>query len=260
MGTFDGSLESFRLGDIVGLIAAGGKFGVLKVDSDRMTGRIFIADGGVTFATTREIEASDRPRRSVGLSRISEDRRSRRLRADPTFSGGDAVEQQIVEVFVRLRRDHRGRFSFVPGVTPSGGGAEKSPFDVDAIIAQADAHIEQWRRIETLVPDPHAVYRVAPELPAGQFEVTIDPRSWVFLAAAGEGSSVHELADRLGIFEFPTAVQVAEMVRRGLLVPVEESPELLVETSFQPAMPETVSAATGTGPAPEIDPHPGNEQ
>lgn len=259
MSTFDGSLESFRLGDIVRLIAAGGKSGVLKVDSDRMTGRIFIADGGVTFATTREIEGSGRPRRSVGSSRVSEDRRSRRLRDDPTFAGGDPVEQQIVEVFVRLTRDHSGRFSFVPGVTPSGGGDETTPFEVDAIIAQADAHIEQWRRIEALVPDPHAVYRVAPELPADQFEVTLDPRSWLFLAATGEGSSVHDLADRLGIFEFPTAVQVAELVRRGLLVPEDEIPQLSVQTSFQPVVPETVSAAPGGGSAPEMDPQPGTE-
>ena len=102
--------------------------------------------------------------------------------------------------------------------------------------------------------------RAGAELPADQFEVTIDPRSWVFLAAAGEGSSVHDLADRLGIFEFPTAVQVAEMVRRGLLVPEEESPELSVQTSFQPAAPVPVSSATGGGPVAEIDTDRGIEQ
>ncbi len=232
------------------LIAGSGKRGVLKVDNPRLTGRIFIADGGITFATTRDHET--RP----GTTSAEADRRARRLREDPTLADADATEQQIVEVFVRLMRDRQGDFSFVPGVGPpsSDDGGAETVHSVDHVFAQAERHIEQWRRIESLVPDATTPFRVASQLPADKFEVTVDARKWLFLAAIGDGSSVDDVADRLGIFEYPAAMQIAELVREGLLVPVEDSapaaePKMLVRTSFRPTG-EGTAAGEEAGPLP----------
>ncbi len=251
MDTFAGSLDLFPLEQVVGLIAGSGKRGVLKVDNPRLTGRIFVADGGITFATTRDHETR------ANAASAESDRRARRLREDPTLADADAIEQQIVEVFVRLMRDRQGDFSFVPGVgSPfSGDGGAETVHAVDHVFAQAERHIEQWRRIETLVPDATTPFQVAPQLPADKFEVTLDARKWLFLAAIGDGSSVDDVADRLGIFEYPAAMQVAELVREGLLVPVEDAvpaaePQMLVRTSFRPAPAGTAPGGEDVGPLP----------
>lgn len=267
MDTFAGSLELFSLEEVVRLIAGSGKQGVLKIDNPRLTGRIFIADGGITYATTRDLEA-----RGTGGS-VDADRRARRLREDPTLADTDATEQQIVEVFVRLLRDRQGTFAFLPGVEPPSSDGRRV-HGVDHVFSLAEGHIEQWRRIESLVPDATTLFRVAPQLPADKFEVTLDARKWLFLAAIGEGSSVDEVADRLGIFEYPAAMQVAELVREGLLVPVEADssptgePRMVVRTSFRPAESATPAAGgteragseghdpAGESSAPEASPRP----
>ena len=162
------------------------------------------------------------------------------------------MEQQIVEVFVRLLRDRQGAFTFVAGVTPSGleDGASH-PFDVSEIIAQARAHLDEWRRIESLVPDPFASFQVSPELPTEKFEVTLDARKWMFLSAMGERASIDEVAERLGIFEFPAAMAVAELVREGLVVPVASgraATMISVTTSFEPADAAPTAAPEAASP------------
>ena len=243
--TFGGSLESFPLESVVRLIAGSDKTGVVKIENTRLTGRVFMADGGVVHATTRTLEGRGPAGRSSG------DRRSRQLSDDPTLQGGDSSEEQIVEVFVRLLRDRQGTFSFVPGVTSSAAGEDATSFDVGAILEQAERHLEQWRRIEALVPGPTARYLVAPELPVEKFEVTLDARRWMFLSAIGGGSSVNDVAERLGVFEFPAAMQVAEMVREGLLVSEADlapAPSVTVTTSFTPASKRADAGPTASSP------------
>ena len=249
MDTLAGSLDTFSLESVLRLIESAGKPGVLKIENERLAGRVFVGEDGILHATTREVSGS---RKAAGA-----ERRARAFSDDPTLSGGDPGLEQIVEVVVRLLRDRQGSFVFLPGVTPPApdvvGG---SAYGVEPVLAEAENHIEEWTRIESLVPSAAARYRIAPELPADKFEIALDGRKWMFLSAMGEGASVEDLAEQLGIFEFPAAMQVAEMMREGLLVgenddaPGEESDqelELTVTTSFAPA------PAAQPEPAPDGD-------
>ena len=237
MDALSGSLDTFPLEAVLRLIGSAGKPGVLKLDSDRLSGRIFVSDGGVVHATTREVKGT---RKAPGA-----ERRARTFSDDPTLTGGDPRLEQIVEVVVRLLRDRRGDFVFLPGVTPSPGDVDEAiSYEVEAVLAESAAHIADWERIEPLVPDARARFVVAPELPAEKFEVTLDGRRWLFLAAVGEGASVEDLAEDLGIFEYPAAMHVAEMVREGLLAgedqeqrteAAETPSELIVTTTFEPS-------------------------
>jgi hypothetical protein len=264
--TLAGKLDTFPLDAVLRLIAGSGKAGVVKIESSHLTGRVFLDEGGITYATTRDVDGSPRQPRSTVATSTSSERRRRRFTDDPTLSGGDPVEEQIVEVMVRLLREAGGDFVFVPGVKPAAtDAAAEQPFEVERILGKTKEHIEQWRRIEPLVPDTHLRFHMAEELPTETFEITLDAGKWLFLSAIGEGSSVNEVAERLGIFEFPAAMQVAELVRAGLLVPerrreavaAEGEPRITVRTTFQPApgtSPEPVADDPTPPPAPPPEP------
>ncbi len=140
-------------------------------------------------------------------------------------------------------RDAHGDFSFLPGVGPPADDlAGGRGYDVVDVLAAARSHVADWDRIEPLVPDAETRFTVARELPAEIFEVTLDARKWIFLAAVGEGASVRELAEILGIFEYPAAMHVAAMAQQGLLVADSDTssravtgPDMTVTTSFTPA-------------------------
>ena len=246
MDALSGSLDTFPLEAVLRLIGSAGKPGVLKLDNDRLSGRIFVSDGGVVHATTREVNGT---RKAPGA-----ERRARTFSTDPTLTGGDARLEQIVEVLVRLLRDRQGDFVFLPGVTPSAGDVEDaSSYDVETLLTESASHIADWERIEPLVPDARSRFVIAPELPTEKFEVTLDGRRWLFLAAVGQGSSVEDLAETLGIFEYPAAMQVAEMIREGLLAGEGDEPaaetaepvaELIVTTTFEPSADEEPPAVT----------------
>ncbi len=255
MDALSGSLDTFPLEAVLRLIGSAGKPGVLKLDNDRLSGRIFVSDGGVVHATTREVKGA---RKAPGA-----ERRARTFSDDPTLTGGDPRLEQIVEVVVRLLRDRQGDFVFLPGVTPSPGDADESTaYDVDAVLTESASHIADWERIEPLVPDARTRFAIAPELPAEKFEATLDGRRWQFLAAVGEGASVEDLAEELGIFEYPAAMHVAEMIREGLLVGEGQEPqsegqepqseateppaELIVTTTFEPSTDEESVVAAGS--------------
>lgn len=241
MDILAGSLDTFSLESILRLIARAGQPGVLKIENERLTGRVFVAGSGIIHATTRELNG---PRKTSGS-----ERRARALSNDPALVGGDPDPdlEQVVEVIVRLLRDQQGDFTFLPGVTPSSSEVtDDRSYEVESVIGVALSHIEEWGRIEALVPDATARFQVAPELPADKFEITIDGRTWLFLSAIGQGASIEDLAEDLGIFEFPTAMQVAEMVKQGLLVseedngavdpadPADPERDVTVTTSFEP--------------------------
>ena len=48
-----GALEAFPLPEVLRLLARSGKSGTLRVDAAELQGRIYLADGALTYATTR---------------------------------------------------------------------------------------------------------------------------------------------------------------------------------------------------------------
>ncbi len=227
MDTLRGSLETFGLPEIVRLVASSGRTGALKVDSFRLKGRIFIADGSITYATTRGEDGNidDLKHMTTSTRRPLRERRGRR-ESSAAHSVDDLIEQQIVEVFVRLMRLERGNFGFEEGArTRAYGDRAALALGVDKIIEQAHERIAEWESIESLVPSASTRFRLNPDLGNDDFEVTLDARSWSFLASVGDAASVGDLAERLRIFEFPAARKVSEFVRKGLLVAVETRAE-----------------------------------
>lgn len=223
MDTLRGSLDTFGLSDVVKLISASGKTGLLTAESFQLKGRIFLAEGVINYATTRGDDGDIEELTAMSAaSQVALDERRGRKETTTSQTLEDLVEQQVVEVFVRLIRMQGGKFAFDEGTrTKAYGNGAVLSLDVDKILEQAIGRIEEWEDIETVVPSSSTRFGLNGDLGGDAFEITLDARSWTFLAAIGHEASVQDLAARLRIFEFPAAKKVAEFVRRGLLVPTK---------------------------------------
>ena len=255
MDTLRGSLETFGLDGVMNLITSTGKTGVLKAFSGRLVGRIYFRDGAIVYGTTRELDGyvTDLYQRQTAGSAESRDheRRGRTQTNEWTHPLEELVKQQIVDVFVRLLQIPGGQFAFEEGTTTSAYQAEaEHQFDPTMISELARERLAEWESIVALVPSPTARFRLADNLPPDQFEVTIDAKTWSFLATIRDGAAVEDIAERLRIFEFPAAKKVAEFVRRGLLVMVADEPadaELEVSGTDQGTVPPQVTDSRCVG-------------
>ncbi|MDJ0961136.1 MAG: DUF4388 domain-containing protein [Acidimicrobiia bacterium] len=215
MDTLKGNLDLFGLEAIAGLLSTARKTGALRVAVDGLNGRLFFVDGALVYATTRKHDGSVNDLRGRGTE-------VRDRRRQWSLSLPELLRHQITDVLVRIIRRDGGEFLFDEGVTttalPSG---RTLSFNALEMIHRAEERLEEWRSIEEAIPDSTVKYRLAPDLPPDLFEVTVDSRMWTFLAAVGDGASAGDIAERLRIFEFPAAQKMAELIRRGMLAPVD---------------------------------------
>jgi hypothetical protein len=235
--TLQGNLGVFGLDVIIGLLSGTRKTGALRVVAGRLVGRVFFVDGAVVYATTRAKDGSVNDLRGRGAELPGRDRR-RDGSAAPALALPDLVRHQIIDVFVRFLRNPSGEFVFDEGVTTTAlPPGRPLTFSASELLVQARERFDEWDEIRDLVPSAITRFRMAPVLPADLFDVTLDARSWTFLAAVGGGAAVEEVAERLSIFEYPAARKMAEFIRRGLLIPLGE-----VESA------EEADDATAAGP------------
>ena len=115
MDTLRGSLDTFSLPAIVKLIASASHTGVLTAETFRLKGRIFIADGAINYATTRGDDGDIEELKKMTTSRALRKERRGRKETSPGQTLEDLIEQQVVEVFVRLMRMSGGKFVFDEG-------------------------------------------------------------------------------------------------------------------------------------------------
>lgn len=217
----NGSLDTVALPDVLRLIAASGKSGLLRIFQASPSGRIFIVEGRIAFVTTRDendpIEdllhmqyradyvGSQEERRIIDLGEL--------LESNPdAFS--NFLEQIVVEVLSRLLGVRSGQFHFDQDVRTR----REMPrtFDIEASMKKAEARIEEWERVLAVVPSTTDAFRMAPRLVDDE-EVKLGRRDWALLAATGSGTSISDISQRLRIFEFAAAKKVAELAERGLI-------------------------------------------
>jgi hypothetical protein len=253
MDNLNGALETFGLIDVVRLIAAASRTGVLRVEAGPFTGRVFFVDGEVTYATTRGEDGSVSDLLRYTAERPPRERRGRGGRRKQR-SLESLVRQQIVEVFVRLQRPDHGRFWFVEGVKTRAYGTEAHHrFSVDDVLEASDARREEWRSIEPLVPDGATEFRLRPRLKDGERDIEVAARDWEVLAAIGSGATVQDVAERMGVFEYSAARLTADLVERGLLVTAQRAEEIdreprTVLLTVLPELADDQGAPTPVGP------------
>jgi hypothetical protein len=229
--SLSGTIGEVGLSDIVRLIAKSERSGLLRVTDGAVEGQLYLQDGAFSYATSRSQDSLLRDLVRIGLvqeeDRTKIERRKANiedvLRADTDRERlREFLEEQVIEVLVRLLRMDRGSFEFQDGV-PNRYSTGLT-FSVEAPLMEAEARLARWSEIEEVIPSPSHPLRMSPELEDGIDEVTIDSVSWSLLAALGYGSSVQEVTRALGMWEYPTAKNLARLVREGLVEVAEAAP------------------------------------
>jgi hypothetical protein len=246
-----GALEAFPLPEVLRLLARSEKSGTLRVDAADLQGRIYLADGALTYATTRREE--DLAEDLVGAGLIDSqdwvlvERREKDvvevLNEDATEQQlTDLVADQIADVIFRLMRRTDGDFEFSESVGPRYNTG--ITIDIDASIAEAEKRNTEWAEIEEAIPAITFHLRMVADL-TDRNEVSLQATTWRVLAALHGEGSIEEVARRLGMTDFAVAQIMAGLTRDGLLEIVDmpppaaygygEGPDGLLEMTPEPA-------------------------
>ncbi len=203
-----GTLDTFALPDVLRLLAATRKTGRLRITGARGAGSVWVS-GGEICAT----EATHAPHAT-----------------------------QPVDALVELLRFEEGSFAFDADVAPNGPGA---PTDVEALLADADALLQEWREIEQVVPslDAYVTLRRSLDEPS----ITIAQEHWGVLVAVGGGSTVRRMGDDLCLPEIPVSRAVRDLAALGVIDIAAAAPPGLADP------PAIVAAAADDEPSVEID-------
>ncbi|MEO5678497.1 MAG: DUF4388 domain-containing protein [Acidimicrobiales bacterium] len=172
-----GSLGSFSLDDILGLLGTIGQTGALAVTVAGATSRLYLEDGAVVAAEGE--------------------------------GGGD--EPPLVTL-VRLLRLDEGEFSFSPGATTA---HPRTRLDIAGLVDAARERLDELRRIEVALPSPDHLVRLAPH--TGTPEVTLSADQWRTLAVVAGGGRIGELLERLGSDELAALRSLKALVDAQLI-------------------------------------------
>ena len=204
-----GTIDTFELTEVVRLLAAGRKTGVLRLEGSRGAGRLWVNEGKVTAVEVDHAPNAD----------------------------GHA------EAMFELLRFDDGDFTFAPDEHPADEG---DPTDLEEILGEAEAQLAEWREIEKVVPTTRATVTLRPEL--SRADVVLDKQRWRLVAAIGGGVTVATLGEGLGLGELPISRAVKDLIELGVAdlstVVVEEpqpEPEPVVLAEPEPVFePEPV--------------------
>lgn len=194
-----GTLETFELPDVLRLLSSTKKTGMLELDGDRGVGRVWLADGDIVSGS------SDRE--------------------------AGAIEAVLFD----LLRTTDGSFVFESCSVPDHTGDRT---DVGTALDAAQALLDDWRTIASVVPSLDVDVRLVADLGADSIEVDAD--QWRVLALVGSGSTGHRLDSHLELGELECCRRLADMVESGMIEiePIDSSAEP-TEVVFGPA-PEPV--------------------
>ncbi|HEY5887622.1 MAG TPA: DUF4388 domain-containing protein, partial [Acidimicrobiales bacterium] len=211
-----GTIDTFELTEVVRLLAAGGKTGVLRLEGSRGSGRVWVDEGKVTTITV------DHAPRAESLS----------------------------EAMFELLRFEDGHFTFASDELANPAG---EPTELDGILVDAEAQLAEWREIEVVVPTTRAMVTLRRELTRA--DVVLDKQRWRLIAAISGGVTVATLGDAMDLGELPVSRAVKDLIELGVVDldttvaddPVGDEPVAFAEPVPEPAV--LAEPAFGTEPA-----------
>ncbi|MGH8946774.1 MAG: DUF4388 domain-containing protein [Acidimicrobiia bacterium] len=238
--SLSGNLGFVALDEVLRLLSRSNQQGAVDVRGDAMHGRIFVGKRGIDLATMYEDEEL---RRHLTHSGLAEESHLRAVEAGQTSLATDdsdvaaiveLIREMTVESLYQLA-DRGTHFEvYEHSTTPY---ASPKPFELEEILAGARRRAEDWKAVRRTIPDLDAMVDFRREL-GDRAEVKVGTEAWKVITEIRAGSSVAEIADRLGTTDFWAARVVADLVSQELLTlangavydevdeePADESPE-----------------------------------
>lgn len=215
-----GTIDTFELTEVVRLLAAGSKTGVLRLEGSRGSGRVWVDEGKVTTITVDHAPRAE----------------------------------SLAEAMFELLRFEDGHFTFASDELANPAG---EPTELDGILVDAEAQLAEWREIEVVVPTTRALVTLRRELTRA--DVVLDKQRWRLVAAIAGGITVATLGDAMDLGELPVSRAVKDLIELGVVDlditvaddPVDEAvadePVGFAEPFAEPAV--LAQPAFGTEPA-----------
>jgi len=231
----EGPLKELGLHDVFQLLDLSRKTGVLRVTSQlrRNQGTVHFDRGAVVYA---EVRSNPHPLGSMLVRsgkvteadlRLAQDiqRRGDRRRLGEILVGMGALAQrelerqvrfQVEEVIFEVMGWREGYFSFVEGPLADVGADATVRIPTEALLMEGARRIDEWSRIERVVPHLGIVPTLA-MAPGAEGAVDLLPPEWEVLAAIDGTRDLRALAAHLGRSEFDVAKTVFGLHAAGVL-------------------------------------------
>ncbi|MET0160571.1 MAG: DUF4388 domain-containing protein [Acidimicrobiales bacterium] len=173
-----GTIDTFELTEVVRLLAAGSKTGVLRLEGSRGSGRVWVDEGKVTTITVDHAPRAE----------------------------------SLAEAMFELLRFEDGHFTFASDELANPAG---EPTELDGILVDAEAQLAEWREIEVVVPTTRALVTLRRELTRA--DVVLDKQRWRLVAAIAGGITVATLGDAMDLGELPVSRAVKDLIELGVI-------------------------------------------
>ncbi len=223
--SLSGNLGFVSLDEILRLLIRSGQKGAVDISGQRVRGRVFVADDGVSLATTAEdaglrdlLTKSD----LVGdtdLAAVADGETTLASLAVSSQPLVDFLREMTVESIYQLSLHGEG-FEVRGGATTAFGASPV--FELEELLADSRQRLSDWAEVSAVVGDLHASMQVIRDL-GDRDRVEIDRESWMILSEIGSGSSVSQIAGELGTTEFWAARAAARLINMDLVVAASEA-------------------------------------
>ena len=237
--SLSGNLGFVSIDEILRLLDRSNQQGAIDVRGDGFSGRIFIGTAGIDLATTSDDNSLRRHLVQSGL--VDEIYMTAIEAGDESFAklaeqNGDEIVELLREMTVeslyqmaRLGSD----FEVFEGQTTA--FASPVAFELESVLSDAAKRVDDWESVSRAVPDLAAKLLFERDL-GDRDEVNVGADAWKVLSEIGSGSSVEEIAEKLGTTEFWTARVAGHLLGDSLIAStVTDKDETPAETEEQAA-------------------------
>lgn len=217
--SLSGNLGFVALHEVLRLLSRSHQQGAVDIRGDGLHGRIYVGKKGIDLATTYD---NDEIRRHLMQSGLVDEARLAAMEAgDSGLAGSDDDVNALVELIremtvesIHQLSDRGSHFEvYEQSTTPY---ASPRPFELEEILSAARRRSEDWKAVRRTIPDLDAMVDFKRDL-GDRAEIKVGADAWKVISEIRAGSSVSEMADRLGTTDFWAARVVADLVSKDLL-------------------------------------------
>ncbi len=231
--SLSGNLGFVSIDEVLRLLSRSKQQGAIDVRGEGFSGRVFVGISGIDLATTSDDNSLRRHLLHSGLvdevymTGIESGEESLTKLAE---ENGDSIVELLREMTVEsLYQMGRLGEDFEVFEGQSTVFASPDPFDLESVLADAARRAEDWESVSQAVPDLGAKILFERDL-GDRDEIRVAADAWKVLSEIGSGSSVEEIAEKLGTTQFWTARVAGHLLDDSLIaLPGSDDQESPVE-------------------------------
>jgi hypothetical protein len=229
-----GDLETINLPDILQLLSSARKTGALSIRRGAEEKRLYFRDGMLVYASStdeREKLGSVLVREgyieqdTVEGARVSQNKSGRPFGLCLLEQGKIPHEKLVTGLKTQGRMIITNLFNWWGGEFEFLEGEQAWPeeisigFDVQAIIIDAAAAVDEWNRIKGMLPDLDVVLEVVPAPAQGKGGVQFDAEQWHVLSLVNGRRSMVDIAAASNLSDIETCSVACRLLDGGLVRP-----------------------------------------